>query len=250
MHGQPLRNTAFLPPPIEAGVSCLSVDEISGINRQLYRIQRLAGNMIALDKLNRNDYIKAFCFMDFNAWVKKPMEEAQDLCASMNRTFRYKLCSEYTHIRGDRELLERMFYNLLSNAIKFGDPNEVVSCWTDRSATHLFFHMQNICLDTEKEFLRNAFTRFAANDVLPDPRFGLGMGLPLVQAIARLHGGMAAAEVRDKTATVTIAIPLSHNNGKIPLNQVPKVEYSGGIHRSILELSDVLPNQTFHPDAL
>ena len=28
MHGQPLRNTVFLPPPIEAGVSCLSVDEI------------------------------------------------------------------------------------------------------------------------------------------------------------------------------------------------------------------------------
>ncbi len=150
----------------------------------------------------------------------------------------------------DRAAMEQCLYQLLSNAIKYGNPDLPIQCWAERTNTHLLFRMRNTCADnSNQELLRAAFTRLDQRDVLPDPQCGMGIGLPLVLAIARLHGGMAAVEVQENTATVTVSIPLSRLAGTIPLH-APTFEYSGGMRRSMMELSDNLPNELFHPDAL
>lgn len=225
------------------------LNEMAGITRQLYRLLRLTGNLADLETLNNHQYPANLRPMYFNVWLTKAVQEAQDLCSSMHRTLTCRVCSKDANIMGDAALLDRMFYNLLSNAVKFGDPEQPISCWAERTGTHILFRMRNICADGSQELLRAAFTRLDQRDVLPDPQCGMGIGLPLVLAIARLHGGMAAVEVQENTATVTVSIPLSRLAGTIPLH-APTFEYSGGMRRSMMELSDNLPNELFHPDAL
>ena len=225
------------------------VNEMSAVTRQLYRIFRLTGNLADLEAMNSGDYVVNLCPMYFNAWLQKIIEEAQELCSSMHRTLTCRLCTKDAHILGDTALLERMFYNLLSNAVKFGNPDTPISCWTERTSTHLLFRIRNTCADGNQELLRSAFTRLDQRDVLPNPQNGMGVGLPLVLAIARLHGGMAAVEVREDEATVTVSIPLSHPGSTVPMH-TPVFEYAGGMRRSMMELADTLPNELFHPDAL
>lgn len=225
------------------------LSEMAGITRQLYRLFRLTGNLSDLELLNDRQYPVNLRPLSFHAWLSGTMEEAQSLCASLHRPLSCTLASKDCRILGDPALLDRMFYNLLSNAIKFGAPETPILCRTERTGTHMLFRIRNTCANGSQELLQTAFTRLDQREVIPTPQSGMGLGLPLVLAIARFHGGMAAVEALEQTATVTVSIPLAPAGSPLPL-RTTAFEYSGGMRRSMLELSDSLPNDLFHPDAL
>ena len=74
----------------------------------------------------------------------------------------------------------------------------------------------------------------------------------LFRSIAQLHGGMVTVEVtRDNLATVTMTIN-RRRSGIFPVLGASAVpfEYTGGMRRTLVELSDSLPDSVFETDAL
>lgn len=109
---------------------------------------------------------------------------------------------------GDERQLERMLLNLLDNAVKFTPDDGKVTLKARRSDDgELVFEIADTGIGIAKKDIAKALTPFNPIDA-PACRDqqGLGLGLPLVVAMAERHGGSVALNSvlgRGTTATVT-----------------------------------------------
>ena len=107
---------------------------------------------------------------------------------------------------GDRRRLEQALGNLVENALQHGAGTIQLAARAD--AGHIELHVRDEGPGFPPEFLAAAFERFTRADAAR-ARGGSGLGLSIVQVIARAHGGVArAANQPDGGADVWIELPL------------------------------------------
>jgi signal transduction histidine kinase len=128
--------------------------------------------------------------------IREPqLEETVDLLAvAAEEGARYDDCTvdgASVAVRGDRRLLARMIRNLLENARRHGVPpiELAVRGEGDRAVVEVMDHGQGVP-EAERERVFTPFHRLAGDSP------GAGLGLSLVQQIARLHGGDAMVAPR------------------------------------------------------
>ena len=226
------------------------LEELAVLNRQVYRMARISGNLADLERLCAGQYHLRPQLLELRSWLQERLEEAADLCLSAGHPLEYTVPRQPLTIQADPALLERAILNLLSNALKFSVPGTPITFRTDVREEAVLLQVRNTCEDNGQALLQAAFRRLEQRDLLPDPRWGVGLGLPLVLAIARLHDGTAAVDCRQELATVTLRLPRRKPFDKPILEAPPPFSYTGGMRRSMVELSDCLPNAIFHPDAI
>jgi two-component system OmpR family sensor kinase len=108
-------------------------------------------------------------------------------------------------VLGDRVRLDQAISNLVENALRHGEGT--IDVHTRLADDQLEFHVADEGDGFPPEFLAAAFERFARADP-SRPRGGVGLGLSIVQAIARAHHGHAHATNRSQGGTdVWIALP-------------------------------------------
>jgi signal transduction histidine kinase len=108
---------------------------------------------------------------------------------------------------GDRLRLEQALGNLVENALRHG--GGLVRIEARRAETGIELHVGDRGPGFPEPFLDRAFDRFSRGDAgRTGP--GAGLGLAIVDAIARAHGGSAgAANARQGETDVWIALPRS-----------------------------------------
>ena len=225
------------------------LSQASAIHRQIFRLSRVAANLSDLELLYSEQYHLRVQRLDANAALCTLAQEVSDLLQASGRELKWTPLAKSFPIQADAALLQRAILNLLSNAIKFSPTGSPVALCAKSTDQYLLIQVENLCCDNDAALLRGAFDRLRQRDLLPDPRWGVGLGLPLAQAIARLHGGMVALEVRDGSVCVTLSVSRKRC-GELPVLEAPAVSYSGGLRQTLLELSDVLPGRLYHRDAL
>lgn len=98
-------------------------------------------------------------------------------------------------IEADRNLLRRALVNLVSNALAHTPPEGVVSLVGRGSAASVTLVVEDTGKGISSDALPRVFERYyRAADAAQSQRVGAGLGLAIVQSIARLHGGTATAE--------------------------------------------------------
>ena len=75
------------------------------------------------------------------------------------------------------------------------------------------------------------------------PNGGIGVGLPIVQHIAALHGGHAIISSNKNGTVVSLSIPATNENAD-NLNN-PAARYDSGLGDLMLQLSEVIPPEHF-----
>jgi signal transduction histidine kinase len=165
------------------------------VEREIVEVDDLIGKLLASSRLD---------FGTLNLQALEPCELIQRAIERAN--LEPTVCQNEVpeaKIKGDPTLLDRAFGNLLENAQKHaGGVESVVVSKLDG----------NVCLTVNDrgpgfpaESLTRAFEAFYRGD---GSSHGLGLGLALVQRIARAHGGRAWAENRaDGGASVHFEIP-------------------------------------------
>lgn len=104
----------------------------------------------------------------------------------------------------DRLRLEQALTNLLDNALAHGSGR--VELFVEDAGEELLIGVRDHGPGFPDEFLPQAFERFARGDAGRSGG-GAGLGLAIVEAIARSHGGSATASGADPGARVVIALP-------------------------------------------
>lgn len=133
------------------------------------------------------------------------------------RTLEFECC-EPIPMRGDKELLIQLIVNLLENAARhtpIGSAIRITLYCSDECATLIVADNGIGIGDADQMILRRRFARLENSRSTP----GHGLGLSLVDAVARLHDGEVRLENGDPGLKVTVRLPLKSSLPTIALRQ-------------------------------
>jgi signal transduction histidine kinase len=121
-------------------------------------------------------------------------ERASEHAAARAVTIRLELTDAYTS--GDPVLLEQMIHNLVDNAIRHNDKGGWVEVWVGHRAGRAELVVTNSGARIAAHEIPLLFEPFRRLSDRVGSAGGTGLGLSIVRAVARAHGGDAAATPR------------------------------------------------------
>jgi len=147
----------------------------------------------------------------------------------------------------DRDMWEKIVLNLLSNALKFTFAGEI-SVSLRGEGDHLQLAVTDTGVGVAPEELPHLFDRFyRVRGTESRTHEGTGIGLALVQELARLHGGtVAASSVVGSGTTFTVTIPngSAELSGRRPTSGTEPVSTALGTRPFVEEALRWLPADT------
>ena len=112
--------------------------------------------------------------------------------------------------RGNRDLISQVLVNLIENAMKYGraeDGSLLIEIKAEQAGERIILavcdHGPGIPAD-DRDRVQNRFVRLEESRTAP----GYGLGLSLVQAVARLHGGELALRDAQPGLKACIDLPI------------------------------------------
>jgi two-component system, OmpR family, sensor histidine kinase SenX3 len=118
-------------------------------------------------------------------------------------------------VRGDASELRTAVSNILDNAIKYSTVKVDVGVWIDTPDDgRIALHVRDRGMGIPEHELKRIFKRFYRVRERPASQVkGTGLGLFIVRAIARAHGGDAFAESAGESRGATITMELPRSEG-------------------------------------
>jgi two-component system phosphate regulon sensor histidine kinase PhoR len=188
-------------------------DQLKYIGYMLTDVNRLTDNinrMLNLAKLESKSYMGEFVVCDIVKTVNQFLEENAHLFNGSRITV-HPPQAGIVYQRINRHLFEMLLLNLLTNAIKYNAaerPQVEIFIEPKHRKTHIRFADNGIGFDRKemKKIFRKFYQVGRSDDMTAK---GSGLGLHLVQNIARLHKGKVLAESpgRGRGSTFTLILP-------------------------------------------
>ena len=193
-------------------------DEVRGeLNAAMTEADHLLATFRALLRIARIEsgaHDREWSEIDLHALLQDAWELYQ--AVGEEKDIAVHLGSASGHLHGDRDLLFQALSNLLDNAIKYSPPGSEVTldAAEDPEAVTLSVADRGPGIPaTERDKVLDRFYRSASVTGIP----GSGLGLALVNAIARLHGGKL--EISDNVPGVRVTLRLPHATNSGPATQ-------------------------------
>ncbi len=166
-------------------------------------------------------------------------------------TLTLQLPSSNLYARCDDQLLQIQLYHLVSNSIAAMRPSGgSIRLRLERSGAmaHLLVTDNGPGIDARAALY--LFQPAEGNDLLSEAGRGLGIGVTVCRKIARLHGGSVLFSSQPGGGTsVCLSLPLVDPGPSPEFNSLRVSDSSNGVPLVLRELSDVLPEHLFLPEA-
>jgi len=156
---------------------------------------------------------------DLNVAVKAAVDTVRASAATRNIDVSMTLWPSSLTVLGEPVRLQQIAWNLVSNAIKFTEPGGKVSITTQLDGTHAQLTVVDTGVGIVPEFLPHVFDRFRQADGSTSRRHGgLGLGLAIADALAKMHGGHleAKSDGVGKGATFSLRMDLAPSEKVAP----------------------------------
>jgi len=165
---------------------------------------------------------------DLNSTVKAAVDTVRASAAGRDIDLSMTLWPSSLIVLGEPVRLQQIAWNLVSNAIKFTDPGGKVNVTTHLDGKEAVLTVVDTGVGIAPEFLPHVFDRFRQADGSTSRRHGgLGLGLAIADALAKMHAGRmeATSEGAGKGATFTFRIDLAPT-GKVAPEKVDTKHHS------------------------
>lgn len=148
-------------------------------------------------------------------------------------------------VSGDRKKLELMLLKLLSNSLRHTPQGGKITVSVHHMPTgNVRITVRDTGTGIPSEHMSRVFSKFEADTAPTGDDPGLGLGLIIVQHIARQHGGSAVLESSENGTSVSIMMPIvSRNQNKLRSDITPYAP--AGMDPILIELSDVLDHTAY-----
>ena len=178
---------------------------------------------------------------DLNVVVKAAVETVRASAAARDIELSTSLWPTSLVVMGEPVRLQQIAWNLVSNAIKFTDPGGKVSVRTGMNGAEAYIEVVDTGVGISPEFLPHVFDRFRQADGSTSRRHGgLGLGLAIADALAKMHGGRLEAQSggEGQGATFTLHMQLAPKENVTPDKPVKRVHSFQGLDVLIVEDSE------------
>lgn len=219
----------------------------AALNRSLYQMLRLCGQMADGGRLLMQRLECRKQSTDLNAFLNELAEKLTPMLKRSGRSFRFVPLQGRIRADIDRALVERALYNLLSNALHYTPKGGTVTLQLSRSEKQAIVRLTDNGegMDPEK---MSGLLEHSEEPTSTDPRSGMGLGLPMVREIARLHGGTMMISANPAGHGTSVSFSLSLERSTIVLRSHNlSYDYCGGFDHALVELADVLETEYFDP---
>ncbi|HEX6729507.1 MAG TPA: response regulator [Pyrinomonadaceae bacterium] len=133
--------------------------------------------------------------IDLNASVKAAVDTVLASAATRSINLIVRLSPFPIIVMGEPVRLQQIAWNLVSNAIKFTEPGGQVTVLTEREGSEGRLIVEDTGVGISPDFLPHVFDRFRqADGSTSRVHGGLGLGLAIAHALAKMHGGKLKAE--------------------------------------------------------
>jgi signal transduction histidine kinase len=169
------------------------------------RSEALVASLLTLAR--GQDAVRLHATVDLGATVREVVAHSEREAAE--RGISIEAVGPPLHCQGDRALLERMVANLLENALRYNQPDGFVRIETDRNGRDATLRVTNSGEVVPAEVVPQLFEPFfRVESSRSRDSGGAGLGLSIVAAVARSHGGAASAAPREGGGlVVTVTLP-------------------------------------------
>jgi signal transduction histidine kinase len=149
---------------------------------------------------------------DLNVTVRAAVDTVRASAAARNIELSMGLWPSSLIVLGEPVRLQQIAWNLVSNAIKFTEPGGKVNITTRPDGKQVLLTVVDTGVGIEPEFLPHVFDRFRQADGSTSRRHGgLGLGLAIADALAKMHSGglEAKSDGVGKGATFSLRMALA-----------------------------------------
>jgi signal transduction histidine kinase len=124
------------------------------------------------------------------------------------RTWTLDVAPDVGSVRADPNALREALDALLENAVKYSEPHTPIALRAYRSGAETVAEVADAGCGIDSEALDRIFQRFArVDDSRTRALGGVGLGLAIVAAIARAHGGGCTVTSSERGSTFALRLP-------------------------------------------
>lgn len=231
---------AWLFPQIEELENEELQHKASCISHGCFRLMRTLAELGSYERLHRSTPLLHREKCDLKALFGGFCQSAADVLLDAGIRLEYRLPGTAVYGTVDKQEVQRAFLHLISNAAAHTEEGGEILVKVSKLERKLLLCVENPA-SVEEGVLPSAFSRY----LFPgegDVAAGAGLGLSVVQAVARHHGGTVMLESREGKTLVSMTLDLSCTETQL---QAPRMDYCGGYNPTLVELSPVLPADTF-----
>lgn len=219
--------------------------QISRINRGLYQMLRIVGNMSDAYRYSQQTEPK-MVVVNITEVVYEVFEQSAALLQHGGTQLHFKNLDQPIYTLADQEKLERAIHNMISNAVKFAEKGSTIDACLVRRDNMLYLTVQDNGNGIRQELRGTVHSRFRRLPGLEDSRFGIGLGMVMIRAAASAHGGTVLIDHPDGCGTrITMSMTIRQDAERVVRTNTLLVDYAGERNHSLIELSDVLPNSVY-----
>jgi two-component system CheB/CheR fusion protein len=205
----PLTNAVHLLRTAPAG--SMTGQALQVIERQVALLQRLVEDLMDTARIGAGKVDLQLRLLD----LKEPMDAAADaalpLAEAREQDFQVLQIAGAVPVNGDPQRLQQVFFNLLTNAVKYTPRKGKILFNLTTEGGDAIVRVEDTGVGMSADILPKVFDLFTQEESsLVLSSGGLGLGLPLVRDLVRLHGGtvQGRSDGRDKGSVFTVRLPL------------------------------------------
>jgi signal transduction histidine kinase len=171
---------------------------------ELERMERIVDRMLLLAKVDQPDFV-LLRDIEIDRFLEDVFMRWSEVAP---RAWRLELDIAGL-VRADPEALRNALDALLENAVKYTEPRAGITLRANAVGGEIVVEVADEGSGVPEAALATIFDRFArADDARAREHGGVGLGLAIVAAIARAHGGSCTVERRDGETVFALRLPV------------------------------------------
>ncbi|WP_406823688.1 sensor histidine kinase [Pedobacter sp. KACC 23697] len=150
--------------------------------KTLNRLKLIINSLLLISKVENNQYLKTE-EISLKQEIDDIYEDLEDRIADKNINYSAQLSKDF-HFTGNKALIHTLLINVINNAIKYNVGSGTITITDKTESEKYILTISDTGTGMSAALVENAFDRFKRGN---SEENGFGLGLAIVQSIARFH---------------------------------------------------------------
>lgn len=178
---------------------------LQDVREEVHRMTRIVEELLGLSRYKNDFYAIAFSRVNMSMIVHHVFDEFKAIAQARNIHFSL-IAQPDIFVHGNEPVLHEMMSHIISNALCYTAPYGTVAVVLESNRDGVKLSVSDTGVGIQEKDLPHVFEPFFCGEThMPQFRTGSGLGLSIVQEIARRHAAKISIESKSGTGTKFIA---------------------------------------------